>query len=93
VTRLWPDGQPIAVVNSGQPGRPGMAPGESPSRFKWRSRWHQVTEITKVWRVDLDWWRIRVWRSYYKLRTDTGLLVVVYQDLTSGEWYLQRLYD
>jgi hypothetical protein len=27
------------------------------------------------------------------LSTDTGLLVIIYQDLLSGEWYLQRLYD
>ena len=49
--------------------------------------------IAKRWRVDVDWWRVRVWREYFKLATGTGLLVVIYRDLLSGGWYLQRLYD
>ncbi|MEW5985057.1 MAG: DUF6504 family protein [Chloroflexota bacterium] len=84
MTRLWPDGQPIAVISNA---------GQEPGRFTWQGQTHQVVEITKVWRVDMDWWRRRVWRAYYKLRTDTGLLVVLYQDLLTEEWHLQRLYD
>jgi len=34
-----------------------------------------------------------VWREYFKLTTQTGLLVVIYLDLLNGKWYLQRLYD
>ncbi len=41
----------------------------------------------------MDWWRVRIWREYFKLTTGTGLLVVIYRDLLSGAWYLQRLYD
>ena len=84
MTRLWPEGIPIAVVCNGQ-GRP--------DRFTWRGRAHAVTLVALAWRVDLEWWRARTWRAYYKLATDTGLLVVVYRDLVSGDWYLQRLYD
>lgn len=64
-----------------------------PSRFNWRGATHEVSEITRYWRIDIDWWRERIWRAYFKLRTDSGLLVVIYQDLIEGEWYLQRLYD
>jgi glycosyltransferase involved in cell wall biosynthesis len=32
-------------------------------------------------------------RDYYKLVTHTGLLVVIFQDLVTGDWYLERLYD
>jgi hypothetical protein len=39
------------------------------------------------------WWRLRLWRDYYKLVTDTGLLVIVYYDLLEGKWYLQQLFD
>jgi hypothetical protein len=45
------------------------------------------------WRIDVDWWRGRVWREYFKLVTRTGLLVEVYHDLVGGQWYVQRLYD
>jgi len=84
MTRFWPDGRPITVTGDGQ----GL-----PLRFIWQGQTHQVVEITHRWRVDLEWWRQRVWRTYFKLRTDTGLLVIIYYDRLGRDWYLQRLYD
>ena len=52
-----------------------------------------IQAVARRWRVDQDWWRQRVWREYFKLTTRTGLLVIIYRDLLSGRWYLQRLYD
>lgn len=66
---------------------------ERPCYLVWRGRRHQVTYIARRWRIDMDWWHGRVWRTYYKLSTDTGLLLILFQDLTTGDWYLQRLYD
>jgi hypothetical protein len=43
--------------------------------------------------VDTGWWRLRVWREYFKLETDTGLLVIIYRNLLTDDWYFQRLYD
>lgn len=83
MTRLWPEGRPIDVVQE-----EGM-----PASFSWRGQTHRVAQITQRWRVDVDWWRERRWRAYYKLTTDTGLLVVLFQDLATHAWYLQRLYD
>lgn len=84
MTRLWPSGQPVDVEVDAQ-GRP--------AGFFWRGRRHPVGEIVRDWRVDFGWWRQQQWRAYYKLRTESGLLVVLYQDLVSGRWYVQRLYD
>lgn len=92
MTRLWPVGLPISVIDDGAKDE-GIRNGRRPTRFTWRGQTHQVAEITRAWRVDIDWWQDRVWRAYFKLSTDTGLLVIIYQDLLSGEWYLQRLYD
>ncbi|HEX2618573.1 MAG TPA: hypothetical protein VHL11_00465 [Phototrophicaceae bacterium] len=64
-----------------------------PVRFVWKTRMHPVEHISKRWRVDLGWWRIQIWREHYKLTTRTGLLVIVYRDLLTGQWFLQRLYD
>lgn len=84
MTRLWPEGQAINVL---------LNELAQPHVFTWQGQQHQVEAITRQWRVDVDWWRERVWRAYYKLSTDTGLLVILYHDLLSGQWYLQRLYD
>jgi hypothetical protein len=84
MTRLWRKQQSIQVAVNER--------GE-PMAFTWRGRQHQTAEITRQWRTDSDWWRGRVWRNHFKLRTDSGLLVVIYQDLITGDWFLQRLYD
>jgi hypothetical protein len=84
MTRLWLEGQLIAVL---------LNERAQPDAFTWQGQQHQVEHITRQWRVDGDWWCERVWRNYYKLHTDTGLLLILYQDLLSGQWFLQRLYD
>lgn len=84
MTRLWPHGERIAVVSDA---------AQAPRAFTWQGQAHRVQEIAKRWRVDIDWWHERVWREYFKLTTRTGLLVVLYRDVLTGHWYLQRLYD
>lgn len=61
--------------------------------FKWQDQTYQVIFISEQWRVDVEWWRVRVWRDYYRLVTDNGYLMVIYQDLHDQAWYLQQLYD
>lgn len=65
----------------------------TPTTFLWHGRVCEVDYIAKQWRIDVDWWRTRVRRDCYKLSTTNGLLVIIYQDLLDGEWYLQRVYD
>ncbi len=84
MTRLWPNGEPITVEHS---------PDGAPRAFTWQGRTHPVQGIAKRWRVDTGWWRRRIWREYFKLSTRTGLLVILYRDLLTDRWYLQRLYD
>lgn len=84
MTRLWPEGQEIDVERDEQ---------GALLAFTWAQKTHRVEEMARHWWVDVGWWRQRVWRAYYKLSTDSGLLVVVYEDLLDGGWYLQRLYD
>jgi hypothetical protein len=64
-----------------------------PQCFSWKGTTHQVIFVAQRWRLDVEWWRIRLWRDYYKLTTDTGLLVVIYQNLLTDTWYLERIYD
>lgn len=84
MTLLWPEGEHITVESD------AMA---APHTFTWQGQLHVVQEIAKRWRVDQGWWRKRVWREYFKLTTQTGLLVIIYRDVPSGAWFLQRLYD
>jgi len=54
---------------------------------------HTVQQIANRWRIDEGWWEGRIWREYFKLTTASGWLVILYRDMTTGAWYLQRLYD
>jgi hypothetical protein len=84
MTRFWPAGLPITVAAD------ALA---TPQAFTWDSTTHPVEHIFKRWRVDQLWWRMRVCREYFLVRTHTGLLVMLYRDVLGGAWYLQRLYD
>ena len=84
MTHLWPKGERIIVQSD------AMA---TPQFFTWQGQSHRVQGIARRWRVDQGWWQRRVWREYFKLTTQTGLLVIIYRDLLTGQWYLQRLYD
>ncbi len=84
MTRLWPEGALIEVS------------GDSvmfPQRLLWQGQTHTISQITRRWRIKSDWWDVPIWRDYFKLTTDTGLLLIIFHDLLGGQWYLQRLYD
>lgn len=97
MTCFWPKGQLIDVITTTnlpfELESHGLAADELPAQFRWLHVDHRVEEILEVWRVDIDWWQTRKWRTYFRLATDTGLLVVIFQDLIGKKWYLQRLYD
>lgn len=84
MTHLWIAGQPISILA----GLAGI-----PEGFVWQGQAHPVAGIAGRWRVDTAWWEGRVWRDYLRLYTRTGLLVLLYHDLLTDTWYLQRLYD
>ena len=84
MTRLWPEGVLIDVVEDG---------GGKPDHLIWQGRNHTVSLITRRWRVRSDWWRDPVWRDYFKIITKSGLLLIIFHDLNSDKWFLQRLFD
>lgn len=85
MTWFWAEGLVVTVETTGQ--------GTLPVVFVWGAARHPVAGIIRRWRVDTGWWEDRVWRDYFRLYTETGLLVVLFHDLTTGTWALERLYD
>ncbi len=93
------------VKNSGAPVRPHrlrplagprLLRVETDDRDRPRAIAHEgamrnVASIQDRWRIDDEWWReAPLSRVYYQLQLDGGRVVTVYQDLTGGEWWLQR---
>lgn len=84
MTRFWPGGLPIDVTPD------ALA---APAAFVLRRQRHVVARVVKRWRVDEGWWAARVWREYFQVITDRGLLALLYHDVRAGQWRLQRVYD
>jgi hypothetical protein len=90
MTRLPSNGEQISVIHPA-----GFAGEEPPSGFHWQQEPHHILEVCNRWRVHARWWEgdRAVWREYFKVTTDSGLLCLIYHDLQSGNWYLSRIYD
>jgi hypothetical protein len=55
------------------------------------SRRQSVAAITDRWRVDDEWWRREpVSRFYFIVILTSGQRLVIYKDLTVGNWYWHR---
>lgn len=65
-----------------------------PTSFNWKGM-HTIDRVHEHWEVDTEWWSElgHVWREYFAVTTKDGLLCVLYHDLLTGEWYVERVYD
>ena len=62
-----------------------------PSALTWQRR-EPVREVINRWRVDDDWWRVPISRMYWVVTTPT-MLLEIFEDVRTGDWYLQRVID
>ena len=82
MSRLYDPDPPISVEVDNQ-GRPAA--------LTWQHR-EPVREVVNRWRVDDVRWRVPISRTYYTVITPT-MLLEIYEDLCTGDWYLQRVID
>jgi hypothetical protein len=50
----------------------------------------EVECIRESWRVDDEWWRLTISRRYFEVTLKSGKRVVLFQDLSTQEWYVQQ---
>lgn len=67
------------------------AQGE-PAAIRYKRVTQRVTGIGRRWRVREGWWRSEAAREYFELQTPR-FACMIYRDLLTGNWYLQRVYD
>ena len=84
--RLWalnlPQRVTVELDAEGQPRAARLSMDKSDSRA--------VEGILEIWRIDDDWWRAPISRRYYELMLDGGKRVVLFEDLVTGEWWMQK---
>jgi hypothetical protein len=49
-----------------------------------------VEVVGEVWRIDDEWWRAPIHRRYIEVILDGGQHAVLFEDLTTGEWLMQK---
>jgi len=50
----------------------------------------RVEEIVETWVVQDEWWRTPINRRYVEVVLEGGAHVVLFEDLTTGDWFLQK---
>ena len=50
----------------------------------------RVEAVVEEWRIDDEWWRTPIHRRYFEVVLEGGAHVVLFEDLVSGEWFMQR---
>jgi hypothetical protein len=73
------DGERAPVVVHQAPGAPG-----TPDAGK------RVEAIRESWRVEDEWWRQPISRRYVEVVLEGGGRMVLYEDLITGEWWVQQ---
>ena len=51
---------------------------------------NRVIAVLDTWRIDDEWWRDPISRSYFDITFENGRHVIVFEDLTSGKWFMQN---
>ena len=49
----------------------------------------KVEAILESWRIDDEWWRHMIARAYLEVILEGGKRLVLFQDLTTGQWFVQ----
>ena len=49
----------------------------------------RVEAILESWRVDDEWWRHMIARAYLEVILEGGKRLVLFQDLITGQWFVQ----
>jgi DNA polymerase-4 len=65
-------------------------PDGTPRAVVWRERIRPVKTLYESWRERRRWWGRAVERDYYRLELNDGQVRVLYQELRSGQWLLER---
>lgn len=60
-----------------------------PTTVEFDEKRRVVDDIIEVWRVDDEWWRDYICRRYMDVALEGGGHVILFQDLVTGDWYVQ----
>jgi len=60
-----------------------------PTRVQTKGQWKNVGSVLDQWRIDDEWWREPISRTYFSLVLENGAHLTAYHDLMEDRWYQQ----
>jgi len=61
-----------------------------PLTLVWDQRFHPVARVYEHWRERRRWWTQSILRDYYRVELRDHQVKIVFRDLVSDAWYLER---
>lgn len=77
--------RPIKVAISEHCGQPG--------KIKPEREWLHVEKIMDCWHDTGCWWSGESEKAFFRFQCREGMVCEVFQDLSSREWFLYKVYD
>lgn len=80
---------------------PTAVPIEFPTRIQFDGKWTEIARVVGPERIETGWWEVdapandsgAIRREYWYAELRSGQALAVFQDLTSGGWFLQGVMD
>jgi hypothetical protein len=82
-------GLPLEIVETAQ-GRAGAGRSGQRRAEAGRSGQRRAVAVLDEWRVDDEWWRKPVSRRYLDVVLEGGAHAVLFEDLNTGDWFIQQ---
>jgi hypothetical protein len=81
----------LRALNTPQPVEVELDTRGRPATVRPRQNGSAVVDaIGEIWRVDDEWWRKSIARRYVEVLLEGGKHVVLFEDLMTGQWWLQQ---
>lgn len=53
----------------------------------------KITAIYEQWKAADQWWGKEMERHYFRVKTSRGLVLDIYHDIGTNNWYLSKIHD
>jgi len=83
----------LRAVNVPQPAVVELDAGGSPAKIEMNSDVREpvtIEAVREIWRIDDEWWREPITRTYYEVLLHGGARLVLFRDLGAQEWFVQK---
>ena len=79
----------LRPLNQPRPVRVKLGGAGAPISLEIRGRWRRIGGVLDQWRIDDEWWREPISRTYYSIILESGIHLTAYHDLMLDRWFLQ----